>query len=141
MSGCSRGVLREEWGRSRRELEDVLGEEVATASIPGGAYSSAVARAAAAEGYRALFTSEPVLRSGAVAGCRLLGRFTVARGVSAEAAASLAAGRLTPRLAQFLGWNARKTLKRVGGTHYLRLRRALLDARLARSGRPPGGAS
>ena len=132
MSGCAREVLDEEWRRSRGELEQLLGEPVTAASVPGGAYSDEVGRAAAAAGFRALFTSEPVTRLDEVSGCRLLGRFTLWQGAEPRIAAALVCGRVAPRLSQFLAWNARKAGKRIGGTYYLRLRRAVLDRRLRR---------
>jgi len=137
MSGCPPDVLAEEWGRSRKELEQILGEPVTAASVPGGSYSGSVGRAAAAAGFRALFTSEPVTREAEIDRCRVLGRFTLWRGVPPEVAAALVSARLGPRLSQFLAWNARKAGKRVGGSYYLRLRRAVLERRLRRTGRSP----
>lgn len=129
MSACAPEVLRGEWARSVRALEDILGEPVRIASVPGGSYSRKVARAAASAGVRILFTSEPVTRAHEVDGCRVFGRYTLWRGVPASTAAALARCEPGPRLRQFAGWNARKAAKAVGGRHYLRLRRVLLARR------------
>jgi peptidoglycan/xylan/chitin deacetylase (PgdA/CDA1 family) len=53
--------LREELSAAKSFLEDLLGTDVTTGSVPGGAWSTAVAEAAAESGYRALYTSRPGL--------------------------------------------------------------------------------
>lgn len=126
MSGCPGEVLRREWGQSVRILEDILGESVDVASVPGGAYSREVARSAASAGIRALFTSEPVTKCWEVEGCLVLGRFNLWRGTPPRVAAALAAGKAAPRMGRFFAWNARKIAKTLGGKSYLRLRNALL---------------
>jgi peptidoglycan/xylan/chitin deacetylase (PgdA/CDA1 family) len=126
MSRCPRRRLVEEWRRSAAALADLLGEPVTSASVPGGFYSRAVAEAAAEAGLTLLFNSEPTTRARQVGVCRVLGRYTVYRGMSAEDAAALAGGRLGPRLRQALLWNVKKVAKAVGGRAYLRLRRGLL---------------
>lgn len=134
MSACPPEVLREEWRRSVQGLEEILGHPVTAASVPGGAYSRKVAQAAAASGLRILFTSEPVLQDHVVDGCRVLGRFTIRSGVSPAAAAALARGAHGPSLRQYAAWNVRKAVKAIGGSYYLRLRRAILDRREDRRG-------
>ena len=56
--------MLDEWTKSRSVLEDVLGHDVAIASLPGGYFSPTVAETAAEAGLRVLFTSEPVTRTG-----------------------------------------------------------------------------
>jgi peptidoglycan/xylan/chitin deacetylase (PgdA/CDA1 family) len=56
---CEDEEPAEEWSRSRAVLEDILGESVTTASVPGGFYSRRIARVASSVGIRVLFTSEP----------------------------------------------------------------------------------
>jgi peptidoglycan/xylan/chitin deacetylase (PgdA/CDA1 family) len=126
MSRCTREELLYEWGRSTEVLSELLGTRVAIASVPAGWYARRVAHAAADVGIEALFTSEPVAPVRDVAGCRVFGRFTIQRGVSADVAAAIAAGRATPRLRQFAGWNAKKVLKTIGGDTYLRARGRLV---------------
>jgi hypothetical protein len=126
MSHCTDEQLLYEWGRSTEVLGELLGKKVTIASVPAGWYSRRVAQAAAEVGIEALFTSEPVAATQQVDGCRVLGRFTIQRGVPAVRAAAIASGRPVPRLRQFAGWNAKKVAKTVGGETYLRLRRHLL---------------
>src|SRR5690606_31235253 len=52
------GDMVSEWSRSRQILEDILARTVDVASVPGGYFSPAVARAAQEAGIRVLFTSE-----------------------------------------------------------------------------------
>ncbi len=125
MSSCGPEGLLNEWRRSRETLEEIVGERVCTASVPGGYYSRAVAAAAAAAGYTMLFNSEPTTGIVSVGGCRVVGRYTVYRGTSPRAAARLLTGRLA-RWRQALLWNAKKVAKALGGRAYLALRRGLL---------------
>jgi peptidoglycan/xylan/chitin deacetylase (PgdA/CDA1 family) len=138
MAALSAAKLDTEWRESVRRLEQVLGERVTTASIPGGYYSRAVAASAAAAGIRILFTSEPVTSTAMVDGCLVIGRFSVQQGVSEQWIADVVADHLLPRAQRYLAWNAKKLLKNLGGTVWLEARRKIL-ARRADAGRrrPP----
>lgn len=129
MAALSRERLLLEWTASRHALEDVLGQAVDTASIPGGYYSDDVARSAADAGYRELFTSEPVATPWRVGALDVYGRYSVQQGTSAPVVAALAAGDLAPRLQQFAYWNLKKVLKRAGGEYWLRFRKSYLRLR------------
>ena len=126
MSHCSPEELLGEWRRSVAFLSEPLGEEVVTASVPGGFYSRAVAEAAARAGVRRLFTSEPTERVEEVEGCLVFGRYGVQRWTTPEAVAGIVKGDFLPRRRQQLAWSAKKLTKRVGGEYYLRARRALI---------------
>jgi peptidoglycan/xylan/chitin deacetylase (PgdA/CDA1 family) len=126
MAHCSRARIRDEWTRSRALLGDAIGEPPSTASVPGGDYAPHVAEAAAAAGYATLFTSEPTSETTEVDGIAVCGRYVIKRGMSAETAAALAAGARMPALRQAIAWNMRKAAKRIAGTRYLDVRRALL---------------
>lgn len=127
ISGCSWDQLLDEWSHSAEELSEAIGRPVVTGSIPGGYYSPAVARAAAAAGLKSLFTSEPVQTLREIDGCLLIGRYAVRRDTTAETASAAAAGAARPWLSQRASWSLRKAAKRAGGRHYERLRRALLE--------------
>ena len=118
--------LLAEWKGSTERLASILGHPVKVASVPGGYYSRRVAEAAAAAGIETLFTSEPKAGVRIVNGCRVLGRYTVQRGMGPEWAAGFAAGKLEPRLRQALLWKVKGLAKAVGGPVYLRLRAAIL---------------
>lgn len=126
MSHCAPEELSGEWRRSVAFLSETLGEEVLTASVPGGFYSRAVAEAAARAGVRRLFTSEPTERVAEVEGCLVLGRYGVQRWTTPAAVAGIVTGSFIPRRRQQLVWSAKKLSKRVGGEYYLRARRALI---------------
>jgi peptidoglycan/xylan/chitin deacetylase (PgdA/CDA1 family) len=129
MAHCSWAQLEEEWRRSVDVLARIVGHPVETASVPGGDYNRTVARAAAAAGIRYLFTSEPVLRARAVDGCSVFGRFSIVRDVPAERAVEFACGSRAPIWSQFTLWQAKKAVKTIGGRHYLKLRRLVLEKR------------
>ncbi|MBK9169535.1 MAG: polysaccharide deacetylase family protein [Bryobacterales bacterium] len=131
MALCSDAELDDEWGRSAGVLEEILGEKVRIASVPGGYYSRRVAVSAARAGIGLLFNSEPVTRAGRVEGCLVLGRFSAQRGHSPQWAAAIAAGDPRLRAREYLFWNAKKLAKGLLGNRWLRLRTHLLE----RSGR------
>jgi peptidoglycan/xylan/chitin deacetylase (PgdA/CDA1 family) len=129
MAHCSDTQLRDEWQRSVEVLQEILGAPVLTASVPGGLSAPKVGRAAAAAGIRALFTSQPVTRTGMVDGCLVLGRYSIRRRTPPQVAAALAAGRVAPRLQQ---WAERRVLtmaRSLGGPLYLKLRSAVFARR------------
>jgi peptidoglycan/xylan/chitin deacetylase (PgdA/CDA1 family) len=119
MSRLSASALEEEWRRSAGRLGDILGRPVDVASVPGGYYSRAVAEAASAAGIRYLFNSEPTSRVTTVADARVLGRYSVWRGMPPARAAGFAMGAAAPCMRQFLFWNAKKVAKVAAGNLYL----------------------
>lgn len=129
MSHCSWQELLDEWSRSVETLSGILGEQVTVASVPGGFYSRKIAEAASAAGLRTLFNSEPVTTVKHVDDCAVLGRYSIQRGTSADAVASLVAGRITPRVSRAFGWNVKKVGKKLGGQYYLKARKIILSGR------------
>jgi peptidoglycan/xylan/chitin deacetylase (PgdA/CDA1 family) len=129
MSHCGPEEMLREWAESVARLSDIVGERVRVASVPGGFYSSSVAKAAARAGVEMLFTSEPTSAGRSVDGCAVLGRYTIQRRTTPETVAAIAAGRVAPRLKQMLLWNAKKVTKTLGGRYYLKARKSLLDQR------------
>jgi peptidoglycan/xylan/chitin deacetylase (PgdA/CDA1 family) len=126
MSSLSWDRLVTEWSTSVKTLSDILGEEVSTASVPGGYYSRKVAEAASHSGIKALFTSEPVTKSQTIDGCEVFGRYTVWQGMAPEVSAGFASGRRMPRYQQFLFWNTKKIAKVIGGKLYSKVIVSLL---------------
>ncbi|MGQ0643331.1 MAG: polysaccharide deacetylase family protein [Gemmatimonadaceae bacterium] len=122
MAACTPEQLAREWRDSAAKLGDIVGHAIDTASVPGGYFSRAVAEAAADAGIRFLFTSEPTKRVSSVAGCRVIGRYTLRRWHPASVAARLVAPSSEARSAQWLRWNVLKLVKRLGGDGYLKLR-------------------
>lgn len=126
--------IEEEWKQSSDSLSQLLGEQVKTASVPGGYYSHKVARAAASAGIEVLFTSEPTTAISLIDGCLILGRFTLWRGMSAHRAVDIAVDRLGARAQQSLFWNVKKIGKIAGGPLWLLARKAILERRAAEKG-------
>ncbi|WP_158543545.1 polysaccharide deacetylase family protein [Dyella solisilvae] len=116
-------ALAAQWRDSRDRLQQILSEPVTVASIPGGFYTRRVAQAAAAAGYRYLFTSEPTTHAHVVDGCHVLGRYALWHDTPADAALALATGTGRQRQQQWLAWNLKKPLKRWSRPVYQRLRR------------------
>ena len=119
-----------EWCASRHALENHVGEEVRTASVPGGHYSPSVVHTAAAAGYRLLFTSEPTTRVNVGKGGLLVaGRYMLTRATRPSELAALARNDRTWRARRWLTWNARKAAKTSAGTLYQKVRLRLLSRR------------
>lgn len=131
ISNCSEQQLQDEWTRSCAVLADIIGAPVTSASVPGGFYSTAVARAAAQAGIRVLFNSEPTTSEFAVDGCRILGRYNIYRGMSATDATALLTSPVR-RWRQAAFWNAKKAAKTIAGPVYKAVRRRLLRQAYAR---------
>lgn len=117
-----------EWSRSRQVLEDIVGQRIDTASVPGGYFSSAVARAAREAGIRVLFTSEPVTRIG-FEECVIVGRFTIRSGAAHDTAQRLVSAAPWARSLAWAGWNAKGLVKPLLGPSYTRLSDWLLTPR------------
>jgi peptidoglycan/xylan/chitin deacetylase (PgdA/CDA1 family) len=128
MARCPKARLIEEWQRSVAILSDLIGEQVTSASVPGGEYGDEVARAAAQARIRILFTSEPTLARRRVDEVEVRGRFPILASTDAAAVAALAAGQLLPRVLWAARWQARRAAKRAFGDTYLRFRAGWLGA-------------
>lgn len=120
-SSCSWQQQVSEWQRSKARLEDILGAQVAVGSVPGGYYSTQVAKAAAAAGLGILMTSEPETRLRQVDGCQVFGRYTLRRDDDATLAGRLTAHSRGARRQQWLSWNGKKLLKMTLGPGYQHL--------------------
>ncbi|MGH8318291.1 MAG: polysaccharide deacetylase family protein [Steroidobacteraceae bacterium] len=120
----------QEWRQSRVALEQILGAEVKTASIPGGDYSRDVSLFAAEAGYQLLFTSEPSARVTCISGRILVaGRYMLTRVTTSAELRGLARLDRRLRMKRWLQWNGRKCAKRTLGSGYDHLRRHLLSRR------------
>ena len=122
-------AVAEEWRRSKDVLEEVLGREISTASIPTGYYEERIGRAAAAAGYRALFTSEPWTEARDLDGMALHGRFAVTVATPLQRVRGLASHSRLAIGSEALAWEGRKVAKKALGPAYGRLRHVLLARR------------
>ncbi len=129
MASMSLEAISQEWVESVARLSEVLGEEITTASVPGGDYSPLVALAAAAAGIQALFTSEPVRTVQRVGTCMVFGRYAVLSRQRGDQNIRWVKGETASRYRAYLLWNLRKAARRVGREGYLRLRLVVLFGR------------
>jgi len=127
-----------EWARSRAALEDIIGQPVDVASVPGGSYSPVVARAASEAGIRVVFTSEPITRVGESNGCVLAGRFTLRRGDANDLARRLVSDAPGARARAWASWNAKGLIRPLLGRSYASVADWLLAARPNDMGARPG---
>lgn len=129
MGAEPRAALEREWRESLDVLCQLLGTHAPIASVPGGHFTRAVAETAAEAGIRILFTSEPTSRPQLIAGCQVLGRYTLRRDDPASRAASLVNAAPFARARQWTMWNAKKLAKRIAGPAYLKARALLMAPR------------
>ena len=120
-SACGFERMVEEWSRSRRVLEDLLGHAVHVASVPGGYFSTAVARAAAEAGITSLFTSEPITTISQRSTCALIGRYTIRRGDADDIARRFVVPSSWARSTAWIAWNAKGLIKPLLGPSYTHL--------------------
>lgn len=132
MSACDDAVLRDEWTRSVGVLENTLGHAVRLASVPGGYYSTAVARAAQAAGIRTLFTSEPVTRPSVVGEGTIVGRFAIRHYNAPTLSARLVRPAPWTRWAMWTDWNAKALCKPILGPAYMRVADWLMAQKAAK---------
>ena len=118
-----------EWSRSRQILEDIQARTVDVGSVPGGYFSSEVARAAQEAGIRVLFTSEPVTQVAFRDGCAVVGRFTIRRGDRHDAAQRFVSAARWTRSRAWVSWNAKGLIKPLLGRSYIRVSDWLLTPR------------
>jgi len=127
ISALPRAEIEREWSRSVAVLSELCGAPVTVASVPGGYSSREVIEAADRAGIEILFHSEPESSYDWVRGCLVLGRYAIKRATSATEAADIAVGARAPRWRQWALWNAKKAAKRLGGTHWLSMRKRILN--------------
>lgn len=127
MADLSHAQLAEEWTGSKARLEDILGQPIHTASVPGGYFSQQVAAAAAAAGYSHLFHSEPVTTVAAAGPLRLYGRFPLQSASPASLAGGLARGDTWPHARMWALRNLKKAAKAAGGSWLIRIHSRFLD--------------
>jgi hypothetical protein len=129
MSSLPEDRIFEEWEESVATLSKLIGRDVCTGSVPGGSYRRRVAALAARAGIKTLFTSEAATAPRRVDDCLVVGRYPVRHRTSARDAARAVAGHPGPWVVHYVGWNARKAAKALGGRYYYRARRRVLNAR------------
>lgn len=132
ISACAPDMILREWTRSLDVLEDLLGHEVVSASVPGGFYSRHVAESAATAGVRTLFTSEPITRVHRVGDCSIFGRFTIRQANRPDASARLVDRAPWSRWAAWASWNSKGLLKPILGSGYARVADWLMAQKVAK---------
>lgn len=93
LTACGSAAMRDELSISKRILEDRLGNEVTTISIPGGRSNTRVYVACADAGYKHVYTSRVgEYRAANGTSPEVIGRFIVTRGTSEQRLASYLEG-------------------------------------------------
>jgi peptidoglycan/xylan/chitin deacetylase (PgdA/CDA1 family) len=132
MSHLAPQDLVHEWKDSCEILSAIVQSPIKTASVAGGYYSRGVGQAAASAGIEVLFNSEPISSIAVVDGCLVLGRYSLQSFTMPAVSAAIAAGHVWPRWKQSVLWNAKRTLKTMGGESYVTMRRKLLSLLMSR---------
>lgn len=77
ISKLSIDEIVDEWSKSKKILEHIIGEEVNLASIPGGAISNNVLKGLKKSGYQVVYTSIPTNKADSFEGMNVIGRYTI----------------------------------------------------------------
>ncbi len=127
MANCTRSQMINEWQESVKKLSDIIGDSVTVASVPGGYYSTDVAKTASECGIKFLFNSEPTTQLFVVDKCKVLGRYTIQQSLTIQQFDKLSQGDSLYQFQQYALWNAKKIVKKLGGKTYLEIRKRILD--------------
>ncbi len=98
ISRMDRAECLEEWTRSRRVLEAIVGHEVNVASVPGGAVSPMVIETMAEAGYTHIYTSEPTTTVRIRAGAAVCGRYSVSRTLRTDSLSAMVGSKARRRM-------------------------------------------
>jgi peptidoglycan/xylan/chitin deacetylase (PgdA/CDA1 family)/folate-dependent phosphoribosylglycinamide formyltransferase PurN len=123
--GCDR--ILNEWSESKKILEDILKTPVLTASVPGGFYSTEVARLAHKAGFEIIFNSEPQAKACFQGKILVIGRFGIQKHTTQETVMALAFNFGCLRNKQLIFWNFKKILKKIGGPVWIKFRKWFLN--------------
>lgn len=125
MASLSFREIVRQWSESCDALGSIIGRPVTVASVPGGSFSTDVARAAMVAGINTLFTSRPTVATTSINGCLVRGRYVVRRCTSSATVAAIAACSPGPRYGQALLWAASRVAQRISGPVYPLLRQSI----------------
>ncbi len=84
MAGMIGEQIEEEWCQSVKVLSDIIGEKVATASLPNGTSSKSIIEGVIHAGIEELYSSEPTTKKKSDKGVEIIGRYVVHDKMMAE---------------------------------------------------------
>ena len=122
MTRLPKEQILSEWKESKDVLEQLLGNEVAHASIPGGVSNGEVEALARSTGLRILFGSQPKPNAAIDAQGRLLGRYCVASTTTNTTFRAMVTNQRFVRTREALRWRMKCAVKRLGGAWWYRAR-------------------
>lgn len=121
LTALSDDEVTQEWSESKAILEEILGEEIVSASVPRGAYAGRIGRLAP---FAQLYTSEPWLRPRG----HVYGRFAVTATTPDAEVVALARRSSRVIARRWAGWYVRRGAKAALGGRYEALRRRALTS-------------
>jgi hypothetical protein len=83
----------DEWKNSKYILENILGDEVQSCSVPGGDISNLVYKTASEAGYKFIFNSEPSTSLSCINESFIFGRFSIKKDHSLKKVQNILEGR------------------------------------------------
>ena len=121
ISQLSEEEIFREWTDSKRRLEEILGHEVVTASIPNGYCTKMVCDKAFESGLRVLYTSKPTTRSKKHNNIQCIGRYVVHCDMAVNHVHAIVCNHKT-RIKIYLRWLVLEALKMMLGSRYDKLK-------------------
>lgn len=125
ISKLSIDEIEDEWFKSKHILEDIVGEEVNQASIPGGAISSDVLKGLKNSGYEVVYTSIPTNKEDSFEGMNIIGRYTITNHSDIEYLNKLLSNS-SYRKKLILKYKFLRLLKSILGSNYNKVKQAIL---------------
>ena len=125
ISKLSIDEIVDEWSKSKHILEDIVGEEVNQASVPGGAISSAVLKGLKNSGYEVVYTSIPTNKEDSFEGMNIIGRYTITNH-SDTAYLNKLLYSSSYRIRLILKYKLLRLLKSILGSNYNKVKQAIL---------------
>lgn len=82
-------TIKKEWSQSIEILSQIIGTTVQSVTIPGGNYSKKMGKILCSLGVTEIYTTFPTDSIKKIDGCKIMGRYTVKAGISAEDVVSI----------------------------------------------------
>ncbi len=121
LSRCSDRQLEQEIAGSKRLIEDRLGQEISSISLPGGRGNARVLRACARAGYRRIYTSVPTRDVQILDGAEMVGRIMIKASFDAGKILRIVSGDRATWSSLAISHHAKRLLKRASGDRLYQL--------------------
>ena len=125
ISSLPNDVLRNEWNEATSFIQNLLGEKIVEASIPGGYYSIESVNILRELGYKTIYTSKPTNRIKFYRGVEIAGRYTIRNNQPIEQYLRYLDKVSFLRIKMLIRWQLLEFIKKLFGSYFDVLRKIL----------------